>query len=456
MNSQKPSQFPPGFHTLLLVLIALISLGSNYERHALAGISPSIMEKLQINRTQFGMVLSSQDIPGIVLPAVTGLALIYLPQGPTSVFLSFGVLASTILGIFAIYSSSYDSLAFARLIFGFSDVALNTLQGALVYRWFKGRFGSSFGITMLVSRLSIFLGLSLPAFVCDRFGLIIAMLFSVIICSPSFFATIIYSFISNSVSSSYSTEETETSNLLGDTQNRIMEEDEDVERRGGFSLRGVLSIISSYPISFWVLCYVWASIGGPMFSVLDFAPDAFSNHFTKTQCGLITGSVMLISGLTSPAFGMLQDRVGKRGTILVTACTTFSLGIFLWVYALGEYNSLLLVTRKQAMVLGALLIAVSFSAVSVTMVASIGLIVRPVAAPLALGLHIVTQNAFLAVSHTSVGALRDYTGSYQITFSAMAVLALTGIVGSAYMGANVPQLGIGYETKKRADHAEMA
>lgn len=429
---------PAHFHATILALISAITVGSHYSTHSLSSLGPEIIDLLGIQRSQYGFLFSSEEIPGIILPIVGGVALTYIPHGPAAVVLSGLILVSTSLCAMAVTKESYSALFLGRFFFGLFDGALTTLQGALVAHWFRRRISSSFGVTLLVSRASSFLGLSLPAYLSQSFGLVASMWFSVFLCVPAFLASILYTVLSARYTQAFTDSVSAESQPLlpGSTPTTASQ----VYRRG---YRGFLALIRSFSLTFWLVCYLWVVVAGTVFSIAHFAPDAFSSHFgiTSSISGLLSASMIIVGGLGSPIFGALQDRIGRRATILSYACVAICLGILVCTDAIG--SNVIPLPKKFKVFLGLCLVALGFASAPVTLMSSLALSVDDFATAAALGLYKASENAGLAVFHVVTGLLRDDFGSYVPSFVALSALAASGALVALLLGKKSSILRLG-------------
>lgn len=425
---------PPHIQVTLLALISLITVGSHYGKHSLASLGPEIIHVLGIQRSQFGLLFSSEEIPGIILPVVGGFALTYIPHGPAAVALSASILVATSLCAIAVTNKSYTFLFLGRFMFGLFDGALTTLQGAFVAYWFRRRISSSFGITLLVSRTSSFLGLSLPSFISHNFGLVSSMWFSVAVCVPAFIASVLYAALSRRHEPPHIPVASEESQPIF---THAVQTSEAHNQRG---TRGLRALVQSFPLSFWLICYLWTAVAGAVFSTVHFAPDAFSAHFgiSSRLSGLLSGSIIIIGGLSSPAFGVLQDRIGHRALILACACVAICVGILVCTGAIGPtfQNA----QGRIVVILGLCVVAGGVASAPVTLMSSLALSVDDFAITAALGIYKATENAGLAVLHFVTGMLRDRSGDYTRSFLVLAALSGSGVVASVILGRTAPVL----------------
>ncbi|CAN8077345.1 unnamed protein product [Agarophyton chilense] len=385
--------------SILLFTTSLITIGSHYNKHSLSALGPAIIQNLSLERTRYGLLFSSQAIPGIVLPIVSGVALSCFPYPPTAILLSSFIMLSTVLCAVAVGHSSYGLLLVGRFLFGLCDGALTTLQGAIIARCFRSHSGIGFGIMLLISRLASFTGLTLPAIFYDGYGLNFAMWCSVFFCIPPFLATIAYSRLNTQTISS----------------------------PGAFSLGLLGSMIGKLTIPFWLISYDWLAVACVVFTLLHFAPDAFQTSFgwNPLHAGLLSGGLLLFAGITSPLFGAIQDRTGRRGYILTGCCALLALGAVLCSVSLMKS-----VGSATLLYIGLATIAIGFGAAPVTLMSSLALSVDDSVVPVALGVYKAVENTGMSVIHVGVGALRDITGEYIASFLMLGAVAGTGVVAS--------------------------
>lgn len=434
MHGAISSRLPTHVHVTLLTLISAITIGSHYGKHSLSSLGPEIIDLLGIKRSQFGFLFSSEEIPGIILPIIGGVALTYIPHGPAAVVLSGLILIATSLCAVAVTNKSYLALSLGRFFFGLFDGALTTLQGALVAHWFRRRISSSFGVTMLVSRTSSFLGLSLPAYLSQSCGLVASMWFSVFLCVPAFLAAILYTVLSARYASTPGDGSAESEPLIPSSAST---NESRVHHRG---YRGLVGLIRSFSVIFWIICYLWVAVAGAVFSIVHFVPDAFSSRFgiTSSISGLLSGSMVIVGGLGSPVFGALQDRIGRRPTILSCACVTICLGILVCADAIGI--NLIPLPKEYEVFMGLFLIALGIASAPVTLISCLALSVDDFVTPAAFGLYKASENAGLAVLHVGIGFFRDKSGDYVSSFLALSALAASGALVAILLGKKAPKL----------------
>lgn len=401
-----------------LLQIASINIGSHYNQHCLSSLSTQIMEVLRVNRTEYGMLFSSEEIPGIVIAFVSGMILVYVPHAPTAVLLAAVVTTSGAMGALAVTYDSYRLLLVGRFLLGLTQGALTTVQGAIIANRFSTHVGTGFGMMLLSSRLSSFAGLTLPAFFSVRFGLAASMWISALFTLPSLISVMIYA--------------TMPSHLNSNPSHRT---------RSAMPLQ----VIRSLPRSFWVICYLWCVVSGVVYTFLHFAPDAVSSRWnmSPTTSSAISSSLMTVAALSSPVLGVIQDRIHYRATVIATCCFLLFLGTLLMMTSLHyTLQPEVPVSVTIPAIAGLTMFALGFSGAPVTLMGCIALTVEDGFMSAALGIYKASEMTVLAILHSSIGALRDMTGTYLTPLFILAILALSGIVAAVELSKDMKHVDL--------------
>lgn len=409
---------------LLLLQIASINIGSHYNQHCLSSLSTQLMETLHVNRTEYGLLFSSEEIPGIILALVSGVILVYVPHAPAAVLLGVAITASSAFSAFAVVYNSYKLLLVGRFMFGLTQGALTTVQGAIIARRFSAHVGTGFGMMILSSRLSSFAGLTLPAFFSARFGLVGSMWISTLFTLPSLISIVAYAIISQQL-------------------------DRNVRQVPPMMPHRVVASLSS---SFWIICYIWCVVSGAVYTFLHFAPDAVSTRLgmSPTISSVISSSLMTVAAVASPALGVIQDRLHHRATVIASCCALLFVGTLFFMTSLHlAVNSTVTPAVAASAIGGLSMFAIGFSGAPVTLLACIALTVDSASIPAALGIYKASETAALAVLHGTIGALRDVTGDYFAPLSILAILALSGLFCAIELSKHMKLLDFCHEETQR-------
>lgn len=369
------------------------------------------MDALDAGRTEYGLLFSSWELPGIGLSLVSGIILVYVPHAPAAALLASSITVASAISALAVAYTSYTLLLIGQFLLGLTQGALTTVQGAIIAHYFSSHVGTGFGVMLLTSRMSSFAGLTLPALFASWFGLRTSMWISTAITIPSLICTAIYAIESSRRETFHN----------GDTVSSIR-------------------FARSFPHTFWLVCYLWIIVSGVVYVLLHFAPDALSSqlNFPPTLSGTLSASLMVVAAITSPILGAIQDRLHHRASIISASCAFLFMGTMLLMNVLHaiSWNKTTLGVAAEALI-ALLMFTISFSVAPVTLMTCIALIVDDSVMPAALGIYKAGECAALAVLHGLFGILRDISGAYFLSLGILAILALSGIPISLRLGAHL-------------------
>jgi MFS family permease len=413
----------PFAQILLLAVTSVLSFGSHFGRHFLSSLGPAIMTRLSITRTEFGLTFSIQEVPGVCVP-ILGSVLIsaaHVRLGPAAVVLASVLSLGQVLTAVAIHLRSYQSLLLGRLLFGLGDGCLVVVQGAIVGERFKhgGKLSLAFGTMILSSRLSSYAGLVSPKFLSDSLGLVPSTYLSSSACCLSLLAAAVYAyFLDSSVgNSSVSNAESEATPSF---------------------IRQVWETVRKFRLPFWLVACCWGMLASAVFTPLHFASDiALTSPVAALSArqnisGLVSGGILLLSAFVSPIAGFAQDRVGRRVSILFSACSITSVGLLVCAYGV-QSNAVLVLA-------GLTLIAIGFAAAPVTLLSCVAICVDREQLPAALGLYKASENVVMSQAHWVAGALRDKSQTYFWTLAFLSGLAgLGSAAASALSRSNMAE-----------------
>lgn len=410
---------------IVLGLLTIFTTGSHYFRHSVTGLGPALMEELGVRRTGFAALFSLEQLPGVVLPALGGLFLLYLPLSATAVVLAACLLVSATVCAVAVDAGSYWWLASGRAAFGAAEGVLATLQGALIARTFRRRrVSTAFGAMLLVSRTSSFVGFALPPFLLRR-SLSTAMWFGAGVLLLPLAATILHYYITKDITH-------QTAGRLNATE-------------AATAAAAALRALRRLRAPFWLLSYMWATVACSVFTFAHFAPDAFADvpGISTLAASLLSGTLFLVAGIASPLVGAFADRVGRRPAMLIGAASCSTVGLVLCAYG-GTVGS------RVPAVLGMGLLTTCLCIAPVLLLACVAIAVPHEALPLALGAYKTSENFGLALVHVAVGALRDSSSSYLRPILLLMVIAASAIPAMLMMGRMAPKTGRPAESSKVA------
>ncbi|KAJ8907252.1 hypothetical protein NDN08_003733 [Rhodosorus marinus] len=390
-----------------LALCCLMSVGAHYGKHALSALGPELMSELRLNKRQFGLIFSAQELPGVVLPLYAGVIVGVLQPHVAAVVLTSAVFIGQLLVTFAVRIQSYTVLLLGRIVFGLGDGALVVLQGFIIGKWFaarepedvelvehRGKLGLStaYGIMLLCSRLSSFSALGSPAMISSTCtgGLTCALQFALVVCGVSLVAGLAFWwFFGHYYGSDWS---------------------------GGRSVGGFFRI---YNLEYVLLISIWMLVSAAFFSFVHFAPALFSQRylFSAVDAGFISSMCLGLAALVSPFLGSLLDRVGHRPDVLIAGSLLMSAAMF----------RLLLPSGQTEVFIAVALLGSGFALAPVTLLSSVALVTDESNLAPALGVFKSCENLSMALAHYVAGLLVDVSGGYTWTLIFLKVLCLWAI-----------------------------
>mmetsp|Transcript_710 Transcript_710/g.1071 ORF Transcript_710/g.1071 Transcript_710/m.1071 type:complete len:432 (-) Transcript_710:4-1299(-) len=392
---------------MALALCCLISVGAHYGKHSLSALGPELMSELGLNKRQFGLIFSAQELPGIVLPLYAGVIVGALQPHVAAVVLTSAVFVGQLLVTFAVQMQNYNMLLLGRIFFGLVDGALVVLQGFIIGKWFaarepetvelfadRGKLGLStaYGIMLLCSRLSSFIALGSPAMISSTCagGLACALQFALVVCGVSLAAGLaIWWFFDGHTGSDWS---------------------------GGGSIGSFFRI---YNVEYVLLVSIWMLVSAAFFSFIHFAPTLFSQRylFSAVDAGFISSLCLGLAALVSPFLGYLLDRVGHRPDVLIAGSLLMSVGMF----------RLLLPSGQTEIFIAVALLGSGFALAPVPLLSSVALVTNESNLAAALGIFKSCENLSMALAHYLAGLLVDVSGGYTWTLIFLKVLCLWAI-----------------------------
>ncbi|XP_063399229.1 major facilitator superfamily domain-containing protein 1-like [Mytilus trossulus] len=205
-------------------------------------------------------------------------------------------------------SAMFPLMLTGRLIFGSGGGALTVVQSTVTAYWFKNKeLAFSFACKTAMSRVASVLNFFFTESFASHFGLILAVWNGAILCGVAFISAIIVSIM-----------DVHGVKQLGDHQALQTE-----------SKKFKLSDIKQFTLTYWLL------VMAVMFyyvSLLPFMADAslFVHQkygYSPRMSSIIVGVVYDLSIVLVPIIGMIIDRIGKRG-IMMLICSFMMIPVY--------------------------------------------------------------------------------------------------------------------------------
>jgi len=279
---------------LILLIVSLVMFGSYYIYDSLSPINDYIQQSMNIDSAKFGLLFSFYALPNLLfLLVVAGFLLDRLgirKAGTVYVFLILVGSLITSLGA----EKSFTAMLIGRMVFGFGSEATILVINKVIARWFKGReLGFAYGLNITVMRLGTILALNTSAQIADATG---TWRWSVwagtMVMLVSFIVFLIY---------------------------LAMDRDVDKEIEAGTEEKIVVKDILKFNSAFWFICFLCVTFYSAVFPFTNHSPRFLQMKFgiSAAKGGLYTSLIMTASMIFTPLLGLLVDKLGHRGKIMI-------------------------------------------------------------------------------------------------------------------------------------------
>jgi MFS family permease len=379
----------------VLFMVSLVMFGSYYVYDSLSPINDNIQTAMGLDNSRFGLLFSFYAIPNIFfLLVVAGFLLDKLGVRKAGSLYAFLILAGSLLTSLSA-GNSFVLMLIGRMIFGFGSEATLLVTNKVIAKWFKGKeLGFAFGLNITVMRLGTILALNTSAQIAGWTG---SWRWSVwagsIVMLVAFVLFLVY--------------------LMRDKEL-------DAERSDGIAEKIVFSDIFRLGASFWAITFLCLTFYSAVFP--------FTNHSTRflqikfglsaAKGGQYTSYIMMASMIFTPLLGLLIDKIGHRGKIMI-------IGSLLIVPA-----HLLLGMTYVHPAVAFILLGISFSLVPAALWPAVPILVREKFLGTAYGIIAWIQNMGLAAFPWLAGKIVDLSGGNYDNMEYM--FASLGFAGLAF------------------------
>ncbi|MCK4236059.1 MAG: MFS transporter, partial [Candidatus Krumholzibacteria bacterium] len=379
---------------LVLLVVSLVLFGSYYVYDAVSPINDYIQKSMNIDNSRYGLLFTFYSVPNLLfLVVLAGVLLDRIGIRKAGIFFAaLCVIGSLITSLGA--GKSFTWMLIGRMVYGFGSEAVILVVNKVIAKWFKGKeLGFAFGLNITVCRLGTIAALNSSAQIMGWLG---SWQWSIwvgtIVMFISFLFFMIYFVMDR-------TRERETAG-------------------GGEEEKFVVRDVLRFGPSFWFVSILCVTFYSAIFPFTAHAPRFLQMKFGLSAAtgGAYTSLVMMGSMVFTPLFGLLVDRKGRRGTIMI-------LGSLLIVPA-----HLVLGLTMMHPAVPFTLLGISFSLVPAAMWPAVPILIRERYLGTAYGLIGWIQNIGLAAFPWLAGRLVDFSGGdytyMQIMFASLGFVGL--------------------------------
>lgn len=386
---------------LILFMISMLMFGSYYIYDTLSPINDFIQKDMGLDNSRFGLLFSFYSLPNLLfLVVIAGFVLDRIGVRKAGTFYAFLILLGSLITSLGA-GKSFWMMLIGRIVFGFGSEAALLVTNKVIARWFRGReLGFAFGLNITVMRLGTILALNTSAQIAGRAG---TWRWSVwagtIVMFVSFIFFMIYLLLDRRV---------------------------DSEIEAGSEEKIVLADIWKLGPTFWLISLLCVTFYSAVFPFTSHAPRFLQMKFgmSPAKGGQYTSYIMMASMVFTPILGLIVDKLGHRGKIMIA-------GSLLIVPA----HLLLGVSRLHPAV-SFILLGVSFSLVPAALWPAVPILVRERFLGTAYGIIGWIQNFGLFLFPWLAGRIVDTSGGDYTNMEIMfASLGFAGLVFSILLMA---------------------
>lgn len=408
----------------ILLIISLVMFGSYYIYDALSPINDFIQQDMGVDNARFGLLFSFYALPNLLfLLVVAGFLLDRLGMRKAGTFYVLLILLGSLITSLGA-GKSFVIMLIGRIVFGFGSEATLLVSNKVISRWFKGKeLGFAFGLNITVMRLGTILALNSSAQIANATGTWRWSIWtSTIIMFISFVMFLVY---------------------------LAMDKDVDKAIKSGTEEKIVVSDIWKMSSAFWFICFLCMTFYSAIFPFTNHAPRFLQTKFglSAAMGGQYTSYIMAASMIFTPLLGLLVDKIGHRGKIMI-------IGSLLLVPAHMLLGLTVLHPAVSFIILG-----ISFSLVPAALWPAIPILVKEKLLGTAFGLIAWIQMIGLFVFPWLAGKIVDLSGDDYTNMELMfASLGFFGVLFSILLirANNKQNLGLELPTKEAQERADAS
>lgn len=373
------------YRWVILILSYLCMLVFAFTLQSLPPILTLIIEELKLTHAEAGLLMSLFSLPAIFLAILAGL--LSDRWGPFKTGVISLVLVVTATLLFAV-SDTFLYAGLGRVIAGIGAVTISIIAAQMLSQWFRGRqIGTAMGIyntampvgTIICfttfGRLGESLGWRMPIFITALIG-VVGLIAFLLLYKPA----------------------------PNPPQKISLDKEE--------KATGLFSSLSKVGVLMWLVGFCWMWFNAATISFSTFAPDFFiSKGYSIGFAGFLASLVMWGSLGLSPVIGYLVDKVNNND-------------VFIGVGGVIMATAIYLVTRSTDFLFPMVVMAVAVTFIPVPVFSFPSKILQPENLGLGFGILSTVSGVGMFFGPYMAGLVRDKTGSYEISFIFLSILAL--------------------------------
>ena len=369
------------YRWVILILAYLCMLGFAFTFQSLPPVLTLIAEELRLTHAEAGLLMSIFSLPTIFLAILTGL--LSDRFGPFKIGLISLILMVVGALIFAI-SGTLVYAGLGRFIAGLGAATISIVAAQILSLWFRGReAGTAMGIFntampvgtivcfTIFGRLGEGLGWRVPIFITVMIG-VMGLAAFLLLYKPA----------------------------PNPPRNITLEEE------------GLFSSLLKVGVSVWLVGFCWMWFNAALISFSTFAPDFFiSKGYSIGFAGFLASLLMWGSLGLSPIIGRLVDKIGNNDLFIGAGGIILATAIYL-------------ITRSTDFLFPMVVMAVAVALIPAPVFAFTSKVLKPENLGLGFGILSAVSSIGVFFGPYIAGLVRDKTGSYEMSFIFLSILAI--------------------------------
>ncbi|EGR34415.1 major facilitator superfamily domain protein [Ichthyophthirius multifiliis] len=284
-----------------LAMACLVMIGSYMCYDFPSYLKSQVNKSLNLTEFQYSLLYAVYSFPNIALPLFGGIFIdIVGVRKGIFIFTFILIIGQLLCSIGVLHSvNNFSVILVGRVIFGLGGESLSVTQSAIVSQWFKGKeISLALGLNISIARLGSVIGSFLfPALYNINKDLFSPLLVGAIFCVFSWLCGCVLNFLDK-----------KADQQEGKQQVKISDQD-----------RIKLSDFKELNIQFWLLCISCVFTYMCFFPFMQFVQGQISDQFglSSDKASNLMSLPYLIAAGCTPFAGLLVDKVGKRGLLLI-------------------------------------------------------------------------------------------------------------------------------------------
>lgn len=377
------------YRWVILALAYLCMLGFAFPLQSLPPVLTLIIRDFRLTHTEAGLLMSLFALPTIFFAILAGG--VSDRWGPFKTGAISLVLVIVGMLIFSL-SSSFLWLGLGRVVAGVGAVTISIVAPQIISQWFRGQGpGTAMGIFNTAMPVGTIICFASFGRLAEVVGWRIPIAITVMIGVSALASFLI---------------------LYRPSPNPVQRVGPEKEEKLAGSFLSLLKV--GVPIWLIGLCWMWFNAAVISFS--SFAPDFFvSKGYSLAFAGFLASLLMWGSLVASPVVGRLVDKVGNNDVFIAVGGGVLATAIYL-------------VTRSSNFFFPMILMGVGVAFVPAPVFSSPSRILEPKNLGLGFGIIAMAGGIGMSFGPYMAGLVRDKTGSYEVSFVFLSILALlTGV-----------------------------